>query len=67
MTEQIRALEELKEMAALYGDDISKPASSAREAVQWVYYGYLAAVKEQVGNTQGHKEHPRPCLALWHV
>lgn len=47
--EQIRALQELKEMAASYGDDISKPATSAREAVQWVYYAYLAAVKEQDG------------------
>jgi formate C-acetyltransferase len=48
VTEQIRALEELKTMAASYGDDISKPAANARQAVQWVYYAYLAAVKEQV-------------------
>ncbi|WIA11450.1 hypothetical protein OEZ85_011567 [Tetradesmus obliquus] len=47
--EQIRALKELKEMAASYGDDISKPAANSREAVQWVYYAYLAAVKEQDG------------------
>jgi len=47
--EQIRALEELKEMAATYGYDISGPAASAREAVQWLYFGYLAAVKEQNG------------------
>lgn len=47
--EQIRALKELKEMAASYGDDISRPAETAREAVQWVYYAYLAAVKEQDG------------------
>lgn len=47
--EQIRALQELKEMAASYGFDISAPAASAREAVQWLYFGYLAAVKEQNG------------------
>eukprot|EP01025_Chloroclados_australasicus_P031470 TRINITY_DN317_c0_g1_i5.p1 TRINITY_DN317_c0_g1~~TRINITY_DN317_c0_g1_i5.p1 ORF type:complete len:924 (-),score=121.24 TRINITY_DN317_c0_g1_i5:417-2936(-) len=47
--EQIRALEELKEMAAQYGHDISKPAKNAREAVQWLYYAYLGAVKEQDG------------------
>lgn len=47
--EQTRALKELKEMAASYGFDISKPASNAVEAVQWTYFGYLAAVKEQNG------------------
>ncbi|WP_251150845.1 formate C-acetyltransferase [Cellulosimicrobium sp. Marseille-Q4280] len=47
--EQIRALGELKEMAATYGYDISGPATSAREAVQWLYFAYLAAVKEQNG------------------
>ncbi|MFE5291337.1 formate C-acetyltransferase [Isoptericola sp. NPDC056618] len=47
--EQIRALGELKEMAASYGYDISGPATTAREAVQWLYFGYLAAVKEQNG------------------
>lgn len=47
--EQIRALGELKEMAQSYGFDISKPATSAREAVQWLYFAYLAAVKEQNG------------------
>jgi len=47
--EQIRALEELKEMALSYGFDISKPASDAKEAVQWLYFAYLAAVKEQNG------------------
>ncbi|KAL4438168.1 hypothetical protein ABPG77_010529 [Micractinium sp. CCAP 211/92] len=47
--EQMRALKELKEMAAAYGDDISRPAQSAREAVQWLYYAYLGAVKEQDG------------------
>lgn len=47
--EQIRALGELKEMAAKYGFDISRPAESAREAVQWLYFAYLAAVKEQNG------------------
>ena len=46
---QIRALLELKEMAASYGFDISKPAQNAREAVQWLYFGYLAAIKQQNG------------------
>ena len=49
LSEQFRALEELKEMAARYGYDISRPALTAREAVQWLYFGYLAAVKEQNG------------------
>jgi formate C-acetyltransferase len=49
LSEQIRALEELKQMAAKYGYDISGPARTAREAVQWLYFGYLAAVKEQNG------------------
>jgi len=49
INEQIKALFELKEMAASYGFDISHPASNAQEAVQWVYFGYLAAVKEQNG------------------
>jgi formate C-acetyltransferase len=49
LSEQIRALEELKAMAASYGFDISGPARTAREAVQWLYFGYLAAVKEQNG------------------
>ena len=49
LSEQIRALGELKEMAATYGYDIGKPAESAKEAVQWTYFGYLAAVKEQNG------------------
>ena len=47
--EQIRSLAELKAMAAGYGDDISRPAQTGREAVQWVYYAYLGAVKEQDG------------------
>ncbi|HYJ51957.1 MAG TPA: formate C-acetyltransferase [Allosphingosinicella sp.] len=49
LAEQIRALGELKEMAAKYGFDISGPARTAREAVQWLYFGYLAGVKEQNG------------------
>lgn len=49
LQEQIRALEELKEMAASYGYDISVPAKTAQEAVQWLYFAYLAAVKEQNG------------------
>ena len=47
--EQIRALQELKAMAASYGCDISGPATNAREAVQWLYFAYLGAVKEQNG------------------
>ncbi|KAL6746423.1 pyruvate-formate lyase [Haematococcus lacustris] len=49
VSDQIRALNELKQMAASYGHDVSKPAQSAQEAVQWLYYGYLGAVKEQDG------------------
>ncbi|QKD83958.1 formate C-acetyltransferase [Thermoleptolyngbya sichuanensis A183] len=49
LSEQIRALEELKQMAASYGCDLSAPAANAQEAVQWLYFGYLAAVKEQNG------------------
>jgi formate C-acetyltransferase len=49
LAEQIRALKELAQMAASYGFDISKPASTAKEAVQWLYFGYLAGVKEQNG------------------
>jgi len=49
LSEQIRALKELQKMAAAYGFDISRPARSAREAVQWLYFGYLAGVKEQNG------------------
>ncbi len=47
--EQIYALEELKEMGKIYGFDLSKPAANSKEAVQWTYFGYLAAVKEQNG------------------
>jgi len=46
---QYRALEEMKSMASKYGYDISKPASNAKEAVQWLYFGYLAAIKENNG------------------
>ena len=46
---QIHALEGMKEMAAIYGFDISQPAKNAREAVQWLYFGYLAAIKTQNG------------------
>ena len=49
LAEQVRALEELKELGHIYGFDISKPAANAQEAVQWLYFGYLAAVKEQNG------------------
>src|SRR5262249_34926645 len=49
LSDQIRALNELQQMASSYGFDISAPARNAREAVQWLYFGYLAAVKEQNG------------------
>ncbi len=49
ISEQIKALGELKEMAAKYGFDISGPAKDTKEAIQWLYFGYLAAVKEQNG------------------
>lgn len=49
LSEQMRALGELKQMAAAHGMDISKPATNFKEATQWVYFGYLAAVKEQNG------------------
>ncbi len=49
LSEQIRALKGMKEMAASYGFDISKPAKDAKEAIQWLYFGYLAAIKTQNG------------------
>lgn len=49
MSEQIRALDKIKSMASKYGFDISKPAKDAKEAIQWLYFGYLAAVKENNG------------------
>ena len=49
LSEQIKALEELKQMAADYGFDISLPAKNAKEAIQWTYFAYLAAIKEQNG------------------
>ena len=49
ISEQIRALKGIQEMAAIYGFDISRPASNAKEAIQWLYFGYLAAVKTQNG------------------
>ncbi len=49
LSEQIRALSELKQLAEIYGYDISQPATNAKEAVQWLYFAYLAAIKEQNG------------------
>ncbi|MBO5571088.1 MAG: formate C-acetyltransferase [Ruminococcus sp.] len=49
LSEQVRALQDLKELGKIYGFDISRPAGTAQEAVQWLYFGYLAAVKEQNG------------------
>lgn len=49
LSEQIKALNALKEMAASYGKDISRPAENAQEAIQWLYFGYLGAIKDQNG------------------
>ena len=49
IAEQIRALDEMKKLGQIYGFDISQPARNAREAIQWLYFGYLSAVKEQNG------------------
>ena len=49
IAEQIRALQEMAELGRIYGFDITKPAQNAKEAIQWLYFGYLAAVKEQNG------------------
>ena len=49
VSEQIKCLKQMKEMAASYGFDISKPAKTAKEAFQWLYFGYLAAIKTQNG------------------
>lgn len=49
LSEQIKALKELKELGSIYGFDISKPAANVKEAIQWMYFGYLAAIKEQNG------------------
>lgn len=49
VTQQIQALKDMKKMAATYGYDISRPATSAKEAIQWTYFGYLAAIKTQNG------------------
>ncbi len=49
ISDQIKALQSLKEMAAAYGFDISQPAANAREAIQWLYFAYLGAIKEQNG------------------
>ncbi|WP_407396520.1 formate C-acetyltransferase [Treponema sp.] len=49
VSEQIKCLKQMKEMAAAYGFDISKPATTAKEAFQWLYFGYLAAIKTQNG------------------
>jgi pyruvate-formate lyase len=47
ISEQIKALNEIKTMAAMYGFDISNPAKNSQEAVQWTYFAFLAAIKEQ--------------------
>lgn len=49
LSEQIRALKDLKKLGEIYGFDISRPATDVKEAIQWLYFGYLAAVKEQNG------------------
>lgn len=55
LQEQIRALGELKMMAETYGFDISNPATNTQEAIQWMYFAYLAAVKEQNGRRYVHR------------
>ncbi len=49
LSEQIKALKQLKELGKIYGYDISQPATDVKEAIQWLYFGYLAAIKEQNG------------------
>ena len=49
LSEQIKALKELKKLGEIYGFDISRPAQNVQEAIQWLYFGYLAAIKEQNG------------------
>ena len=49
ISQQIQALKDIKTMADSYGFDISKPAKNAKEAVQWLYFAYLATIKEQDG------------------
>ena len=49
LSEQIKALKELRELGNIYGCDISRPAQNVQEAIQWLYFGYLAAIKEQNG------------------
>ena len=49
LAEQIRALQEMAELGRIYGFDITRPAENAKEAIQWLYFGYLAAIKEQNG------------------
>lgn len=49
LSEQIKALKELKQLGTIYGYDISRPATNVQEAIQWLYFGYLAAIKEQNG------------------
>lgn len=49
LSEQLKALKELKELGEIYGFDISRPAENVKEAIQWLYFGYLAAIKEQNG------------------
>ena len=49
IAEQIKCLEDMKKLAEIYGYDISRPATNAKEAVQWLYFGYLAAIKTQIG------------------
>ena len=63
LSDQIRALGDLKEMASKYGFDISRPAESAKEAVQWLYFGYLGAVKDQNGAAMRQAQHRSPLVA----
>lgn len=56
IAEQIRALQEMIELGKIYGFDISQPARNAKEAVQWLYFGYLSAVKEQNGAKNEYRQ-----------
>ena len=64
LAEQIRALNDLKKLAEIYGCDISRPASNTQEAIQAIYFGYLAAVKEQNGAAMSPGPHLHFCRYL---
>ena len=73
ISEQIKALNQLKVMAQKYGYDISRPAGNAKEAIQWLYFGYLGAVKDQngaamsIGRTSTFLDIYRKRLKKWNI